>query len=511
MRQAQLADGTILEFPDETTDEVMDRTVQEYLQSNQPQEDKVAPGGLTSLVTGQAPERTTGQELARQGGLSGRYLAEGLAGIADLPNAVINAGIIGPGNALADYLGADKSSTVPQLAYPSQAVSAGLDKLGVPQPQNGFERVVGDVSRAVAGAGGTVSGAGALAKFAPALASLAENAVLQGRAAVGSALGAGTTRELGGGPIAQLGAGLAGGGLASLGGGVKPQQTTSNDLRNMANRAYQTAEQKGGILNPSLTNKFIDEAEKVTPQTAAGKLVGGDSASTKVVDRLQALRDKPLSLPEAQELDEFLGDAIDANSELGKVNKQGKKLLDVQSSLRNLIENASPTDITGGREGFDALKQGRQLWSKSAKLGDIERIISRADVSDNPATAIRSGFRTLYNNPNRMKGFSQTERAAIKDAAETGVAGEALRTLASRLLPIASVVSGGGLTGSIASQAGSMAARNMGTRLQIKKASDLANLIATGSLKQSAPDFSWTPRFLGMVQGLNQSKERSKK
>lgn len=264
----------------------------------------------------------------------------------------------------------------------------------------------------------------------------------------------------------------------------KPTQITADDIKAQSHEAYKVADEKGGVLNGWFTNKFLDEANKVKPQTEAGKLIAGDSAAAKVVDKLQSLKNRRLTLNEAQEIDEFLGDTIDSLTELGRVTKQGKKILDIQTSFRNMIDDADASTIAGGKEGFDAWKQGRELWSKQARLRDIEKIITRAEQMENPATGIKTGFRTLYNNPSRLRGFSKVERALIKEAAESGIISDTLRTLGSRLVPIITGAAGGGLPATVAAQAGSMASRGLATKIQVGKANKVANTIA-GSKKAS--------------------------
>lgn len=262
---------------------------------------------------------------------------------------------------------------------------------------------------------------------------------------------------------------------------------TADDIKAQSQQQYALAEQKGGILKPEFTNKFLSEVEKVKPQTEAGKLVAGDSAAAQIADRLSVLKDRPLSLSEAQEIDEFLGDKIDDNFKEGRLTKQGKKLLDMQSSFRNMIDDADTSSVAGGKEGFDALKQGRELWSQQARMRDIEKIISRADMTDNPATSIKTGFRTLANNPSRIRGFNPEERALISKAADSGVVTDILRTFGSRLIPISTVVSGGGLPGAIASQAATMASRGAATKMQVGRAQNVANAVASRNIPSPAP------------------------
>lgn len=263
----------------------------------------------------------------------------------------------------------------------------------------------------------------------------------------------------------------------------------SGDVRKLASQAYQLAEDKGGTLASSFTDNFVSEVDKVMPQTKAGKMLSGKSALSSVVEDIKSLKGSNISLKEAQEIDEFLSDTIDNFMDAGRITKQGKKLLDIQTSFRRMIDAAPESQVVGGKEGFEALKEGRRLWSASAKMRDIEKIISRAEMTDNPATAIKSGFRTLYNNEARMRGFTDKERELIKKAANTGSI-EALRGLGSRLIGIITATTQGVPQG-LTAMAGSAAARKAASKIQTGKAEKVTEEIASRALNLPTTSTGW--------------------
>jgi hypothetical protein len=146
------------------------------------------------------PARSTGQELARQAGLTGRHLIEGASQAVGLFS-----------DPIAGLVNTVRPGTMDSAATVGRSVA---DSLGLPQPEGGVERVVGGVSRGIVGAGLFAGGGGAVAG-APGLVGgtgriLAANPGSQGVAAVTGSGASELTREAGGGPLAQLGAGLAG-------------------------------------------------------------------------------------------------------------------------------------------------------------------------------------------------------------------------------------------------------------------------------------------------------------
>jgi hypothetical protein len=264
----------------------------------------------------------------------------------------------------------------------------------------------------------------------------------------------------------------------------KPPVVNADDLKSLASATYKDAAEKGGVLKGWFINNLIGEANKLDKQTTIGKAIGGQSPLTGVKEVLSRFRNKQLDLASLQELDEALSDKIDDFVENGVIKKAGLPLLKLQTSLRKMVDEVNPDMIVGNREGFEALKEGRKLWSKAARLRDVERIITRADMSDNPATALKTGFRTLFNNAEKLKYFSPQERKMIADAAKSGVVGDTLRTMGSRLIPIGSVVAGGGVAGVGASQMATMASRDFATRAQLLKANKLAEEIVNSAIPQ---------------------------
>ncbi len=162
-------------------------------------------------------ERSLPEKLGRQVGLTVRA---GIQGVTAIPATLANA----PAalyNKLADFFSPQPASGQPEdrgFRFPEQQTAIGslLTKLGLPAPENATERVAGDVAGAMAGAGGMVKAGEGLAKAASPIVQrvgqvLASSPGTQiATSATGSAT-AGVTRERGGGPIAQIAAGAAGG------------------------------------------------------------------------------------------------------------------------------------------------------------------------------------------------------------------------------------------------------------------------------------------------------------
>ncbi len=155
-------------------------------------------------------------EIPRQLGLTARYGVEGLADVAQIGTEPIRYFV----NPLLEASGLQKAPSL------RSTVSGLMDKAGVPSPQNETERVVGDATRMVAGAGGLAGGARAAAGVVPKVAvptmeALASNPGAQTVSAATAGGAGGAVREAGGGEGAQftaaLASGLTGAGLTVAG------------------------------------------------------------------------------------------------------------------------------------------------------------------------------------------------------------------------------------------------------------------------------------------------------
>jgi hypothetical protein len=149
------------------------------------------------------PQRSTGDELLRQGGRTVRHVAEGVAGLA---------------SPFANALGAAWNQTAGRMGAPRAgtdavgAVSALLDQLGLPKDEGALEEVIGAINRAAVAGGGVNAaaqrGTGAVAQ------SLAARPGAQLAGEAGGAAAGEVARQQDAGPVGQMLAMLAGGVLA---------------------------------------------------------------------------------------------------------------------------------------------------------------------------------------------------------------------------------------------------------------------------------------------------------
>ena len=146
---------------------------------------EVDPSMIGQPVVQQTPARQNQDSIARQVGLTARYGMEGLGQVADIIGSPLNMLV--------------NKATGSQLGTPSQSMSNFATMLGLPQPQTGLEKGVGNVTRALAGVP-AMAGVGGLLQQAP---NLTAQVVGRGLAAQPAAQMAGATAGTGSAEIAR--------------------------------------------------------------------------------------------------------------------------------------------------------------------------------------------------------------------------------------------------------------------------------------------------------------------
>ncbi len=223
-----------------------------------------------------------------------------------------------------------------------------------------------------------------------------------------------------------------------------PEGATPEEVQALKKLTYDKADAEGGQLNPGAVNQAVAKAEAVAPQTEEGKAFAGENPTTKAVNDLQVLKNKPLSMGAYEEIDKDLTGRIAGQTDaLGKVSPDGMNLTQIRQHLRDAAATAGKDNVVDGN-GFASYRQAQQLASINFRMNDVNAITSMAEYADNPQTYIRNGFKRLVKQG--QGGFSDDEWSDVQKAAKTGLLAGTLKTLGNKW--VSGVV--GGITGGLA-------------------------------------------------------------
>lgn len=276
----------------------------------------------------------------------------------------------------------------------------------------------------------------------------------------------------------------------ALGKTIRPKAA---DLKKVAQENYKRAEDLGGTLSGDFTNNIIDHAQSFATKDKMAAAVSGENPLSSMAQELEQFRDEPMTLDRATSFDQALTEKLDDpkfTDKNGVLNTYGRQLLEIKNNLRqNLIGAAENGHVQGGAEGINAYRTAVKDWAAQSQISDIQRIVDRASYMDNPATALKTGFRNIAVNPGRLSKFSPEVQKAIKHAARDGDLANILRTeIGSRL--ISSVAGGmvgsaagpvGTIAGTAAGFAGSRMARNTAEKMQMGRVNKVVDAIAAKS------------------------------
>lgn len=279
--------------------------------------------GQANLPSPERQQRSLASEAGRQ--FIGLPLRAAIEGAAALPAMGANA-VAGLFNTISGDGG---------YKFPDQqaAVSGLLTRLGFPVPENGLERVGQDVMGAVSGAGLT----GKLAQMASPTSGVgqivargfSENLPSQIGAAAGAAGASGVTREAGGGPLAQITAGLAGG----VGLPMAVDAFTSIPSRMVARS-----------LRKSEESAFGKEGERLAEATGIPMTAGARSGNKLVLGMENTARQYGPTADQVQQTDVRI-----ANAAIDRVNKLADDIVKQKSdpaTLGKKIEDTVKNSVT---------------------------------------------------------------------------------------------------------------------------------------------------------------------
>lgn len=406
-----------------------------------------------------------GEQLARQIGLTGRYLMKGATAIPDSVGDLANTGI----NAATGEINKLTGTSIPQLGMPSQTTDSLLNKMGYPSPQGDTEKAVGDVSQLLSGI--TSGGEGFLNDI--------------------KATGTGLINAL------------------KSGG-----DTTASAIKGVANVLYKRADDLGATYGPNFIGKVFDDMTGPAPTTPTEIAAAQEDPVRNVLSKYGAARGQPYTLSDGQILDEKLGDAIDKNTDpISGPNSDAVALKQAQTKLRDALVNPDPSDIVGNTEGAQALASARQAWSQAMKANDVQRIMTRAKYSQNPSTVVQTGARNLLvsGGDGNPPGWSNDETSALKDMATTGTGTNVLRMLGGRLVPYIGTAVGeqlggvpGAVIGTAIGHAGASGARSAASKIQMGKAQNVINTLGKNypQLSQLPDTSSPQPSTMRYLMGL---------
>lgn len=333
-----------------------------------------------------APQRSTGQEIARQLGLTVRHSIAGLTALPGMAADVLGAAY----NKTADAVAGENNGF--RFMPTSVALQRNMTMAGLPAPENATERVVGDAAGAMAGAGASAAVGKVLSGSASSVAANVGTKLQQGMgaqtaAAASGGTAAGVTRENGGGIGAQIAAGvigslLPGGAPALAREGTRRLLRGGEEGRQRVEQAVQLFDEAAGTT-PSLAQATQGRVATAM-ESGLAKVPGGAGVISKFAQRqaddMQAAVQKLSDdlAPGASAVN--AGEAIQRGVETFK-----RGFNEVQAGLYRelgeLLPKGQPIAVDRTRQALADMNAGIEgapnlsKWFKNAKIQGIEKAL----------------------------------------------------------------------------------------------------------------------------------------
>lgn len=372
------------------------------------------------------PQRSLGEELLRQAGLTGRAAYEGFTA----PATTVLEGLRSAYNLGAGAIGSE--SRLPSVA---QAQSKMLTRAGLPEAETGLERAVQAGTQAM-------TGTGTMAAMAPKVPALASNLVQQIPASAAGGMAAQPTAELTkeatSGVLGEFGSDIAAM-LASFGVGAKvgakagevagrmaeakQPLLTMDEVRQRASKSYQAMDQANVYIKPK---SVLDMVDKMENNLGAAQFIPQNEP--KIVNTLAKMRQivggNYVSFSKLEELRKMAN--ILRNDKDGNTSRLGNVMVD---TVDDYIGKINGRDVFAAKgkldEAVKSVMSARKDWRNQSRAEVLDDALNVAeakalDPKASESELIRRGFINIAANKSKMNRFSEEEQNVIKSVAKGG-------------------------------------------------------------------------------------------
>lgn len=441
MIQIQAPDGSIVEFPDGTDD----ATITSVMAKSFPAPQQQAPQ--------QQDQRWGWQKALDNAGLqtlkdATQGVAQGITG--NWSDELFSYGMAPFGMIKGAITGEDAGKSFGQRFTDNQqsALKFNRDTQKQAAANSPIANTIGQVTGGVMTAGNLAKGGVTLLNAAnPTIGNMALRGAAEG-ALYGAAYGAGEGEGLKdkvGKSLWGMGTGAALGGLTGAVTGAISQRSAQKTIPTAAQRGdeskalYKFSDDSGLVLDPTKYSQTVDDM--FTTIASKGFDHQMHPKVNRAFERLQELKNQPLTLQTTEQMRRLLGSAA------GSTDRHERMLAKTMiEKMDDYVASLNAKDVIVGNpkvpveQAAAALNKARELWGIKTQSEKIARLIQRAEVragqysQSGMDNALRTEFRQLAMNDAKMRGFSPEVKAAIEKVAKGTPTENALR-LVGKLAP----------------------------------------------------------------------------
>lgn len=496
MIEVEAPDGSIIEFPDGTDDQTIDRVMREnFAPASQPPPQQPERGfgqRLYDNIIGDPTDgvQSTGEALGTWLNRGGESMTLGLVG--DEVSAAAT-GML-PGRSYVNELSRYRQNERDM----STAGRLSADLVGALVPGAGMAGAVGRAgswgTRALTGAaaGGLGGASYGFMEGEGEVGQRSSNAI--GQAAIGALLG---------GAIPAAGSGIG----TLLRGRAARRMTkeaargapTTEELRALGNRLYQQVDDAGVQIKPESFDRARGEIlDYLRNNTGYDELPGPGSLTPnsgrvmEIMDQASArmAQDPTAALP-FRSLDQMRRQAGAAAGNVANRTDQAAGS-GVIGQLDDFVQRLGPDDVVAGDPAAlqSAIGQAREVWSRMSKSQMVDDAMERSEnYLSGSASGVRNQFKNILQNPKLSSRLTPAERAAMRQVTHGSTLDQIINLAGGGLAQMGSIGGGfaaGGPFGGVLGAAAAAGQRKLAEAVTMRNAELARAAIASGKLNNPA-------------------------
>jgi len=473
----------------------------------------------STVTTAPPPQRSMGQEVGRQLGLTGRAIVEGVSA----PVNAVGDFLSGAYNLGSMALGSEK-----RMPTMSQTQSQALTKMGVPVPETGLERAVQTGAQAMAGTGSQAAIAKGFGQAAaPLTQNLAQQVPVSGVAGMASQAMAEKTKgetdsDVGATVMGMLAGTIAGGltgkaigGAQKMGAKTEPVLTI-NDVKQRAQRSYTEMEDQGVFVKPKSVLDMLNGAEESLVKNNFNPKM---DTHKPVAQLLEQLRDMTgTQRVSFTKLEQMRSAATDLKTATEPATR--KFAGQVVTKIDDYLSTLGSGDVIAAKgnvsKAVESVQNARKDWRNLSRASILEDALNTAeakalDPKASQGELIRRQLINLAADKDKMKSFSTREQNAIKSVASGG-ATDPLLSLLARFNPQRSQITAGALgAGALANPVAAALTASTGFGadklqglLRRQQTEGLVSNLLSGNTPEPIPSTAWR----GLLSSIPQEQQQ---
>jgi hypothetical protein len=236
-------------------------------------------------------------------------------------------------------------------------------------------------------------------------------------------------------------------------------------LARQSSALYDQARKSGVVVDRKAVQPLVQDLDNI------GSLDADFTPDAiKVIGRIKAkLKAGDLPLGELEALHRRAGLAVTKNrmSNPADAGAAGAIARQVDEFMMNLPDSAISANVADKDAAVETFRQARALWKQYRNSEKLQEIVANAEIAENPAGAIRNGFRAILRNKNKRATYSPAEIQVMRQVVSGSKSGGWVQRLigygTGLSRQVAATTAGYGVGGPIGAALGSAAATKIGS------------------------------------------------